>query len=643
MKQPPPPTVEANSAQEFAQPQLQLVVHAGPLAGKGFPITGNLLTFGRDDDNDIVLDDERVSRHHAKLLRYGQQVIMEDLGSTNGTLVNGQRISDQHVLQPADIISIGASIFGVKGFSAPNTIGMTQVSPERETFVPSAPPPPRPASNPRLHRAPSSGLSKASLFFISGLGALFLTILGVLVVVTIIWLQPTVANIPTVLITAPANNSQLSVNVPVTIQLLASDPNGIVLVELWSGNAKLDEATSPVPGGQATLTASFQWTPKAAGTYTLEAKAYNAQGNVNVPATVTVNAVTTAPTNAITATAVSGTAGTPTPTMPNIPLLVTLIDLNVRGGPGTNYDLLGLIPSGAKAEVLGRDDTRQWWQIRFPPAIDGFGWVSADPNFAKAMNVENMPIVRAPATPTGTSTPTPTLTPSPTYTPIPFTSTPTHTPSLPTYTPTPALTPTPTQPATTFEFDITPKEINGGQCVSAKWNVTGVKEVYFQDHGVGGNDKEDVCPRVTTTYSLRVVKTNGTEEIRKIEVIVHDPLASSGNIKIGLGQTVDFDKGTNPGDDFIWRTKGNARRFETLSGVKLAPKGKVDSLDEISHQDCRDAIYNRFDTLDDSSDTDNRLTDRRAACFITNEGRMGKLRFPKTSDDTIKVEWITWQ
>ncbi len=650
MKQ-PPPTIDPNLSPEYDQPQLQLVVHAGPLAGKGFPLTGNVLTFGRDDNNDIVLDDERVSRNHAKLIRHGNKIIIEDLNSTNGTLVNGQRIIGQHILQPVDIISLGSSVFGVKGFSAPSTIGMTQVSPEREPYPPT--PSPRPSSNPavsRHARSQSSGLSKASLLLISGLVALFLTILGIIAVIMVFWLQPSTANIPTVTITAPTNNSQVQINSPVTIQMIASDPNGIMRVELWVGNAKINEAVSPASGGQATLTASFQWTPSAAGTYTLEAKAYNVQGSVNPPTIVTVNAVTNASTTGTVAPTSIGPSATPTAIVPNVPSLVTLTDLNVRGGPSTGYDLLGRLPSGATAQVLGRDETNQWWQIRFDPATNGLGWVSADPNFSKTAHVDNIPIVLAPPTPTGTPTPTAKPTNTATNTPLPPTSTPTKT-SIPiTFTPTvpPTLTPVPTatnQP-TTIEFSLSPKEIKGGECVSIKWNVTGVKEIHFQGKGVGGSDSREDCPTNTTTYRLRIIKLDGSEETKELDVVVTDPIYSSGTIKIGVNQTVDFDKGISPGNDFAWNIENESRKFETLEGVKLAPMGRFDSLDEVSRRSCERASYGNYSTIDGSdnvSDDSNTLVDRLTVCFKTNEGRLGKLRFPKRSTDSIKIEWVTWQ
>ena len=84
------------------EPQLQVVVHAGPLAGKGFPIIGDNVTFGRDPENDIFWEDNQVSRRHAHILRREGKLVIEDLGSTNGTQVNGKRIDREHILQPAE-------------------------------------------------------------------------------------------------------------------------------------------------------------------------------------------------------------------------------------------------------------------------------------------------------------------------------------------------------------------------------------------------------------------------------------------------------------------------------------------------------------------------------------------------------------
>lgn len=64
------------------------------------------ITIGREEDNGIQLNDERVSRFHAKLQEDGGRIILTDLESTNGTRVNGHPVQ-MHVLRIGDQISIG--------------------------------------------------------------------------------------------------------------------------------------------------------------------------------------------------------------------------------------------------------------------------------------------------------------------------------------------------------------------------------------------------------------------------------------------------------------------------------------------------------------------------------------------------------
>lgn len=64
------------------------------------------VTLGRLADNDVVLADRLVSRHHATIVRNGSQFQLEDMGSTNGTYVNGERISGCYTLQDGDTIQV---------------------------------------------------------------------------------------------------------------------------------------------------------------------------------------------------------------------------------------------------------------------------------------------------------------------------------------------------------------------------------------------------------------------------------------------------------------------------------------------------------------------------------------------------------
>ena len=90
--------------------QYQLVMHSGPTPGKTFALEGDVLTIGREASNQIAINDAEISRKHSQLVSQGGKYVLTDLGSTNGTFVNGQRLTGQHVLQPGEVISLGEQI-----------------------------------------------------------------------------------------------------------------------------------------------------------------------------------------------------------------------------------------------------------------------------------------------------------------------------------------------------------------------------------------------------------------------------------------------------------------------------------------------------------------------------------------------------
>lgn len=83
-----------------------LVLEEGMSEPHRWLVEKEITTLGRWEDNDVVLPDRLVSRHHAQIRLIGTQFILEDLKSTNGTFVNGERIIEQHLLQDGDSIQI---------------------------------------------------------------------------------------------------------------------------------------------------------------------------------------------------------------------------------------------------------------------------------------------------------------------------------------------------------------------------------------------------------------------------------------------------------------------------------------------------------------------------------------------------------
>ena len=100
-------SVEAAAAVEALPPtSALLVVQYGPNAGARFLLDGPRTTAGRSPDADIFLDDVTVSRKHAVFQIEGDQFVVRDVGSLNGTYVNRELI-DSAVLRPGDEVQIG--------------------------------------------------------------------------------------------------------------------------------------------------------------------------------------------------------------------------------------------------------------------------------------------------------------------------------------------------------------------------------------------------------------------------------------------------------------------------------------------------------------------------------------------------------
>ena len=84
-----------------------LLVKRGPGAGSRFVLDQGVVSAGRHPESDIFLDDVTVSRRHAEIARDGDQYVVRDVGSLNGTYLNRERIEDQARLNNGDELQIG--------------------------------------------------------------------------------------------------------------------------------------------------------------------------------------------------------------------------------------------------------------------------------------------------------------------------------------------------------------------------------------------------------------------------------------------------------------------------------------------------------------------------------------------------------
>ncbi|WP_105566743.1 FHA domain-containing protein FhaB/FipA [Microbacterium halophytorum] len=94
----------------------RIVITSGPKAGLEVPLGAEPLTIGRSSEAGLVIRDDYTSGHHARLVLWGDQWMIQDLDSTNGTMLDGEKVSPS---QPAAVqigtpIKVGATTFELR-------------------------------------------------------------------------------------------------------------------------------------------------------------------------------------------------------------------------------------------------------------------------------------------------------------------------------------------------------------------------------------------------------------------------------------------------------------------------------------------------------------------------------------------------
>jgi predicted component of type VI protein secretion system len=121
----------------------QLVMSQGPRPGQIFELPRGTVSIGRDPGNAVVINDSQISRLHARITPQGGLMILEDLGSTNGTTVNGLRITGPHTLAHGDEIDLGDNVTLIF-YGRPTDDAAETVATPRAAYadLPSVAPPP---------------------------------------------------------------------------------------------------------------------------------------------------------------------------------------------------------------------------------------------------------------------------------------------------------------------------------------------------------------------------------------------------------------------------------------------------------------------------------------------------------------------
>jgi predicted component of type VI protein secretion system len=121
----------------------QLIMRSGPTPEKVFELTQPVIFIGREYSNEIVINDQEISRRHARLTAQTGGFVLDDMGSTNGTFVNGLRLLGPHLLRPGELITFGEKVslsFEALQFD-PNATVVSPVNlpPYQEPYSPAAP------------------------------------------------------------------------------------------------------------------------------------------------------------------------------------------------------------------------------------------------------------------------------------------------------------------------------------------------------------------------------------------------------------------------------------------------------------------------------------------------------------------------
>jgi uncharacterized protein YraI len=205
---------------------------------------------------------------------------------------------------------------------------------------------------------------------------------------------------------------QLMVGQPTDIQGQVT-ASALKAVDIYIDNVK--HASMSAGGTTGDLSVSTVWVPTQGGAHTIQLKGLNEQGAVIVSSdavVVMVNAPTPSP---------APTQLPPTPTLAPPPTQAPTQApaaaepaavsqgttasvkegdyVNVRKGPGFEYDKIGTLDLGQSAPVIGKNADASWWQIRFPTAADGVGWVTAQLITVNG-DANSLPVAAAPPLPT---------------------------------------------------------------------------------------------------------------------------------------------------------------------------------------------------------------------------------------------------
>lgn len=155
--------------------QARLIFEAGPLSGQVFEFDDFPVIIGRTKSVAVSIPDGSVSREHARIELQGDNLLLIDLGSSNGTFVNNLRLKDPHILEDGDIITLGRAIKirfeELQAAMFPETIVGDHQETGQHTIIASASVPETSGTETLIGESPSTPLPPQLIVSIGGVGS----------------------------------------------------------------------------------------------------------------------------------------------------------------------------------------------------------------------------------------------------------------------------------------------------------------------------------------------------------------------------------------------------------------------------------------------------------------------------------------
>ncbi|MCL4238222.1 MAG: SH3 domain-containing protein [Anaerolineae bacterium] len=206
---------------------------------------------------------------------------------------------------------------------------------------------------------------------------------------------------PLVVALAPANGSVYAEGTRVALYAIAQDTGaGVARITFRMDDIVVGEVTADDPAGVPSLFARADWTAVDKRRHLLTVEAFRADGSLLGVQDVSL-LVTDAPGAAAVSAPDSGPEETPdlpptdlpTPDVAQGPLAqIAVAELNVRAGPGTGYEVVGVLAQGAQVPVTGRSADGTWLAVSLP---GGMGWVFAELVIVSG-DLAAVPVIAAP-------------------------------------------------------------------------------------------------------------------------------------------------------------------------------------------------------------------------------------------------------